>query len=500
MVMAVAMASEEDHDHDHETHPWEWAGLFTMPAHHDHEEGRRGRRLSEDDHHHLWFSFQANEETGYPDASMLTLFLNISACDEDTLEALEETAEGYFENALNNQSVTHNGEMTTGILYNIEFNGSEYYRTILEFEMECEDEDDCHFAMFSQHFPMEFETTEHFLKDAEGHDVEPCVSWPESEESSVGMTGSTLASTVFLATALTAICSLIGVLTLAPIVGTFVKDNGRLLHGFSAGAILATAFFLLLFEGNHMMYEVGGESDQSAVYGVSVIAGILTGVVVHLMTENLFGLEDGSNVAPADVEMAKVTAGSKKGSTNGGADSDERSFFDFSKTTPVCWSVFWGDLFHNISDGIVVASAFLYCSKSFGWTLVGATVAHEVTQELADWFMLTGKGNATVGQAVLLNVVSSLSAVVSGLIICAIEDEANSSLVGVFLSYGGGVYLYVSLVEIMPLMFKPGDDLAFIAKQLLGFCIGVTALGLVLLNHEHCSIGGEEDGGGGHAH
>ena len=113
--------------------------------------------------------------------------------------------------------------------------------------------------------------------------------------------------------------------------------------------------------------------------------------------------------------------------------------------------------------------------------------------------ILTGPGRLTKAQAVMLNVVSSLSAIVGAMIIAGIEDEANSTLVGVFLNYGGGVYLYISLVEIAPLMFASGEDTKYILKQLFGFCVGVMALGLVLLNHEHCSIAAEGETGG-HAH
>ena len=99
-----------------------------------------------------------------------------------------------------------------------------------------------------------------------------------------------------------------------------------------------------------------------------------------------------------------------------------------------------------------------------------------------------------------LGLISNSTAVVIGaMIIAGIEDEANSTLVGVFLNYGGGVYLYISLVEIAPLMFASGEDTKYILKQLFGFCVGVMALGLVLLNHEHCSIAAEGETGG-HAH
>lgn len=427
---------------------------------------------------------------------MKVLFLPINNCTAAELEAVESAAETIF-TADNYVNTSHGAEVTNGTLYNF------LYEDELSIVIHHLDLDMENFAMFCEHFPMEFESANHFLLDGHGHDLEPCVTEPEATESSVGMTGSTLATTVFFASLITALCSLIGVLTIAPLIKKLVLDNSRLLQGFSAGAILACAFFLLLFEGNHMMYKVGDESEQSAVYGVSVISGILTGFIVKILTDRFVGAphSHGADIKPADVEMATTTGNTTKESSKGADKIDESNvgLFDFSRSTPIAWSVFWGDMFHNISDGIVIGSAFLYCSKSFGWTLTGATVAHEVTQELADWFILTGPGRLTKAQAVMLNVVSSLSAIVGAMIIAGIEDEANSTLVGVFLNYGGGVYLYISLVEIAPLMFASGEDTKYILKQLFGFCVGVMALGLVLLNHEHCSIAAEGETGG-HAH
>ena len=426
---------------------------------------------------------------------MKVLFLPISDCTSDELEAVESAAEAIFD-ADDYVNISHGAELSNGTLYRLWYE-DEQGAVVHHLDIDAEN-----FAMFAEHFPMEFESANHFLLDGEGYDLEPCVT--EFEATSVGMTGSTLATTVFFASLITALCSLIGVLTLAPLIKKLVLDNTRLLQGFSAGAILACAFFLLLFEGNHMMYKVGDESEQSAVYGVSIISGILTGFIVKILTDRFVGgsHSHGADVKPADVEMAKTTGNASKGSTKGVDIDDDLtnvSLFDFSRSTPIAWSVFWGDMFHNISDGIVIGSAFLYCSKSFGWTLTGATVAHEVTQELADWFILTGPGRLTKMQAVMLNVVSSLSAIVGAMIIAGIEDEANSTLVGIFLNYGGGVYLYISLVEIAPLMFASGEDTKYILKQLFGFCVGVMALGLVLLNHEHCSIAAEGETGG-HAH
>ena len=49
-----------------------------------------------------------------------------------------------------------------------------------------------------------------------------------------------------------------------------------------------------------------------------------------------------------------------------------------------------GDALHNFADGIFIGAAFKVCGDSMGWTVAATAVAHEVVQELADFFVLVG--------------------------------------------------------------------------------------------------------------
>ena len=40
------------------------------------------------------------------------------------------------------------------------------------------------------------------------------------------------------------------------------------------------------------------------------------------------------------------------------------------------------DFIHNFADGIFLGFAFYACDASFAWSMVGATIAHELPQEL----------------------------------------------------------------------------------------------------------------------
>ena len=78
---------------------------------------------------------------------------------------------------------------------------------------------------------------------------------------------------------------------------------------------------------------------------------------------------------------------------------------------------------------------------------------------------------------------------------------ANTSdlAVGMLLAYGAGNYLYVATIHLFEDLSS--TDLPKQFLKLLAFCIGVVAIGLILLDHEHCeSTTSSSSGGDGHGH
>ncbi|KAJ1634194.1 hypothetical protein T492DRAFT_865546 [Pavlovales sp. CCMP2436] len=79
-------------------------------------------------------------------------------------------------------------------------------------------------------------------------------------------------------------------------------------------------------------------------------------------------------------------------------------------------SVLIGDALHNFADEIFIGTAFLTCDPSVGRTVTVCTVAHKISQEIADFFLLTSAAGAkaqTVPQRfdlVLLHAVAKLVA------------------------------------------------------------------------------------------
>merc|ERR1712178_439076 len=130
----------------------------------------------------------------------------------------------------------------------------------------------------------------------------------------------------------------------------------------------------------------------------------------------------------------------------------------------------------------------------FAWKLVGITVAHELPQELGDFAILTGRLGFSTPIALLYNVLSGLSVMLGGIVICA--QSLDDKEVGMLLAYGAGNYLYVATVH----LFEESKDALDMILKLLWFCVGCISIGLILLDHEHCSTSGDAEGGGSDGH
>merc|ERR1712054_606244 len=155
----------------------------------------------------------------------------------------------------------------------------------------------------------------------------------------------------------------------------------------------------------------------------------------------------------------------------------------------VLCGILLGDFMHNLVDGVFIGAAFVGCSNEVGWTIVAATIYHELAQEVSDYLVLTGpmQGALTPVKALILNFLSGLSIVVGA----EPGDQAN----GCLLAFGGGVYIQIAATECAGRVNNTVKTTKMRLATLLFFVLGAVSIGLVLLDHEHCV-----PGGGGHAH
>jgi zinc and cadmium transporter len=106
-----------------------------------------------------------------------------------------------------------------------------------------------------------------------------------------------------------------------------------------------------------------------------------------------------------------------------------------------------GDAFHNFTDGVLIAAAFL-ADPLIGWSATLAVVAHEVPQEAGDFALLLAAGWAK-RRALFWNGVSSLSALLGGLLGYLALDGARDGVPYALVLAAAG-FLYIAIADLLP--------------------------------------------------
>jgi zinc and cadmium transporter len=131
-----------------------------------------------------------------------------------------------------------------------------------------------------------------------------------------------------------------------------------------------------------------------------------------------------------------------------------------------------GDSFHNFTDGIIIASAFL-ADVNLGVVTAAAIVAHEVPQEVGDFLVLLNSGFSKA-KALALNAVSSLAAV-AGALLGYFALSAAEQWVPRVLALSAAGMLYVAVADLIPGLHRRAR-LAETATQVLFIGLGIATL------------------------
>lgn len=247
---------------------------------------------------------------------------------------------------------------------------------------------------------------------------------------------------------------------------------GLFVPSFACGALFATVLFLILPESITLITravgvehsdrrilegddndEHGGEIPVGAIwrFGASVLGGFLLSPVMTLVFPHP----------------------SKQDDTSGNT-------INYSIAAPILL----GDFFHNFGDGVFIGIAFMLCDDGLAYTIAAVTVYHEIAQEIADFFLLTGFAGLSIVQALVVNFVSGLSVLLGGIFVLAMD--VSDMTIGVILALSCGIYIYIACTESFPKARKNMITRSDFAIAIGSFLIGVIPIGLALINHSHC--------------
>ncbi len=134
-----------------------------------------------------------------------------------------------------------------------------------------------------------------------------------------------------------------------------------------------------------------------------------------------------------------------------------------------------GDTFHNFVDGILIASAFMVDIK-LGIVTAIAMIAHEIPQEIGDFFILLHSGYSKK-QAFIFNFVSSLATMLGGLLAYFTLQNAQE-LIPTILGLAAASMLYVAVADLIPSLHKR-TELRATVSQLLLIALGVSSIMII---------------------
>ena len=215
---------------------------------------------------------------------------------------------------------------------------------------------------------------------------------------------------ILIATFVVSLISLVGLIVAANKIKTFLTY----FVAFSAGGLLAAALFDLIPEA---IKEV--KSLESGL----VFVGI--GILFFFVMESFMHWKGGHSHGPGHGHD-HVHINSKK---------------------PAGALVFSAAMLHNFTDGLVIAGAFLL-NISIGVITTLLVAIHEIPHEFGDFALFLHSGYSK-WQAVKINFLSAISAVVGGIAGFFALEQVNS-IVGYVVLFAAGGFLYIALSNIVP--------------------------------------------------
>ncbi|HUP30952.1 MAG TPA: ZIP family metal transporter [Usitatibacter sp.] len=115
------------------------------------------------------------------------------------------------------------------------------------------------------------------------------------------------------------------------------------------------------------------------------------------------------------------------------------------------WMIVIGDSFHNFTDGVIIATAFLADVK-LGIVTSLAIIAHEIPSEIGDFLVLLHSGFSR-GKALFWNFMSGMAAV-AGAMLAYFALSAVKDWLPEILAFATASMIYVAVADLMPGLHK----------------------------------------------
>lgn len=134
-----------------------------------------------------------------------------------------------------------------------------------------------------------------------------------------------------------------------------------------------------------------------------------------------------------------------------------------------------GDSIHNALDGVIIGAAFL-ADTSLGVVTAVAVMTHEIPQEIGDFAVLLNSGMSRV-RALLLNLFSSLTSVIGGLVAYFTLGPALRML-PYAIAVAAACFIYVAVADLIPGLHRRVSPRESVAQVIL-ITLGITVIALV---------------------
>ncbi len=246
-------------------------------------------------------------------------------------------------------------------------------------------------------------------------------------------------STVWLytlgSTLLVSLIALIGIFTLA-VHETKLQKILILLVSFASGALIGDTFIHLL-----------PETVEEFGFSLSTSAYILTGILTFFVLEKFIHWHHCHT--PGDQHHKSLVA------TN-----------------------LVGDMLHNLTDGLFIASSYLVDTK-LGIATTIAVVLHEIPQELGDFGVLI-HGGLHKNKAILFNFIAALFAM-GGAVIGLLIGGVNENFLQFILPFTAGAFIYIAHTDLFPEIHKESQHAKTSLLQLVMILAGIGTMLLLLL-------------------